>query len=149
MEEPDKTCIACGETKPATEFTTRTKADRTRRNTCRVCTNARTRDWYARNPEAKARARANTKKNAHRLRAERRAVIDKLKARPCADCGKTFPPYVMEFDHIPERGKKFMNISDMLPKGMSMRRILEEADKCDLVCANCHRIRTARDHWQK
>ena len=46
----------------------------------------------------------------------------------------------MDFDHI--RGKKLHNVAWLV--NVSERRLLEEIAKCDLVCANCHRIRTAR-----
>lgn len=55
------------------------------------------------------------------------------------DCGGEFHPVCMQFDH---RGddKKYKNISKMT--NYSMERIMEEIAKCDLVCANCHALRT-------
>lgn len=70
--------------------------------------------------------------------AERRALIDEIKSRPCADCKCSFPPYVMEFDHA--RGQKCFEIGNN--KYVALDRILEEAKKCDVVCSNCHAIRT-------
>jgi hypothetical protein len=59
---------------------------------------------------------------------------------PCKDCGIT-NPVVLEFDHI--RGKKVDNISDM-PGKYPWLDIIREIKKCDVVCANCHRLRTAK-----
>jgi len=33
-------------------------------------------------------------------------ALQKLKSAPCADCNNTYPHYVMDFDHVPERGRK-------------------------------------------
>lgn len=56
------------------------------------------------------------------------------------DCGQRFPPYVMDFDHR-DPGKKVGNVASMAV-GSSVERLMEEIEKCDIVCANCHRIRT-------
>jgi hypothetical protein len=64
--------------------------------------------------------------------------LDQIKSCPCVDCGKTFPPIAMDFDHV--RGVKFRMVSTMV--NYSWERVLIEVAKCDLVCANCHRIRT-------
>ena len=68
----------------------------------------------------------------------RREFIRKAKSVPCADCGIEYPPPVMEFDHV--RGTKRGQLSDMYR--VSVPRILREMEKCDVVCANCHRMRT-------
>lgn len=69
-----------------------------------------------------------------------RAFITQFKTgKPCTDCKNIFPPECMDFDHI--RGKKKFSIGS----GMRSRAlILEEIAKCELVCANCHRIRTKK-----
>lgn len=78
--------------------------------------------------------------------AERGKFIDTLKARPCMDCGGSFPPECMDFDHRVEEVKNY-SISRM--RTSSEKSILEEMTKCDLVCANCHRIRTKKRQWGK
>lgn len=55
------------------------------------------------------------------------------------DCGKSYPSYVMDFDHREQDKKKF-EISTFGTK--CAERVLSEIQKCDLVCANCHRVRT-------
>ena len=62
--------------------------------------------------------------------------------RPCMDCNQYYPSYVMDFDH---REDKALNVSNAPARGWSWERTLKEIDKCDLICANCHRIRT----WQR
>jgi len=60
------------------------------------------------------------------------------KASGCVDCGES-NPIVLDFDHI--RDKKY-NISRMIHDGFSWKAIVKEMQKCEVVCANCHRIRT-------
>ena len=76
----------------------------------------------------------------YRKKQERnKALLKKLKDKPCMDCGVKYPHYVMDFDHRdPETKTK--NISRMLTT--SVKTIMDEVAKCDLVCANCHRERT-------
>ncbi len=65
-----------------------------------------------------------------------------LKQKPCMDCGVQYPYYVMDFDHR-EKSTKVDSISRMMPvRSFSKKKILAEMEKCDLVCANCHRKRT-------
>lgn len=62
-----------------------------------------------------------------------------LKAKPCMDCGGSFPPCAMDFDHRPDEVKLF-GVGQAVCR--SWKKVLAEIAKCDLICANCHRIRT-------
>lgn len=65
--------------------------------------------------------------------------ISELKfEKSCLDCGRVLPPITMDFDHV--RGVKVMTIAQM--RSVSWSKALLEIEKCDLVCANCHRVRT-------
>ena len=70
-----------------------------------------------------------------------RARVDALKDGPCYDCDGTFPTVCMDFDHR-DPNEKLFGVSDGVNGKMNWEKILAEIDKCDLVCANCHRIRT-------
>jgi len=71
----------------------------------------------------------------------KRALIREAKDKPCVDCNQRFPFYVMDFDHV--RGdKKFTIAAHVTEGGFGFEAIVAEIAKCDLVCANCHRIRT-------
>lgn len=78
------------------------------------------------------------KKRARRI--EQREFIDAAKSKPCADCGVQYDPWIMDFDHV--RGEKRVNLADMAKRSYSWASIREEIEKCDVVCANCHRQRT-------
>jgi hypothetical protein len=69
-----------------------------------------------------------------------RVLVDALKSAPCMDCGNLFPPVCMDFDHV--RGNKRQNVSLMVP--YAPEALFDEIAKCDVVCSNCHRIRTQR-----
>jgi hypothetical protein len=58
---------------------------------------------------------------------------------PCVDCGINYPYYVMDFDHV--RGQKHANVMELVST-LSKKKIDLEIAKCEIVCSNCHRIRT-------
>lgn len=60
-------------------------------------------------------------------------------SNPCTDCGNLYPYYVMDFDHRPGT-EKVDHPSRITRRGRKATMV--EIEKCDLVCANCHRIRT-------
>jgi hypothetical protein len=106
------------------------------KNRERVC--AYRRDRYARCMDPKRRKRARKPNQEKEVRALYREFLDFLKAAPCADCRGTFPPVAMDFDHV--RGTKRFTLGTAgHRKPLS---ILAEVGKCDIVCANCHRVRT-------
>jgi hypothetical protein len=65
-------------------------------------------------------------------------ILDKAN---CMDC-KMSDPRVLEFDHRPEENKKFDISRAISGSTRSWKSIKEEMKKCDIVCSNCHRIRT-------
>lgn len=72
------------------------------------------------------------------LYAKNKEKIDNFKRVPCADCGNIFPTVCMDFDHV--RGRKLYNIANM--KSQRWELVEAEIAKCDVICSNCHRIRT-------
>jgi len=63
-----------------------------------------------------------------------------LKDNPCVDCGGRFHPVAMTFDHRPGTAK-VNDLATLAPRGCA-GLFEEELAKCDLVCANCHAVRT-------
>jgi hypothetical protein len=75
----------------------------------------------------------------HRSRKEHLVAY---KGGKCVDCNNIFPACCYDFDHRNPFEKSF-SISEASSRGrISIQELEKEADKCDLVCANCHRIRT-------
>lgn len=76
-----------------------------------------------------------------RMYERRRRLVQDIKlARGCADCGYREHAEALDFDHRPGTTKLF-SLSKM--HGHSLEAVLAEVEKCDIVCANCHRVRTA------
>src|SRR5579872_2409404 len=76
-----------------------------------------------------------------KLRHDRlRNIIIAGKQKPCADCTKEYPWYVMDYDHV--RGIKEFDLSKAASMRLSEIRILNEIAKCEVVCSNCHLERT-------
>lgn len=88
---------------------------------------------YAANKERYIEQAAVAKR---RLRKE----VEDLKRKPCSDCKVSYPPWVMDFDHRP--GEVKVASVAVLVNRNRRKAALAEIEKCDLVCANCHRERT-------
>ena len=95
--------------------------------------------WHQANKE---RRKPGIKARKDAVKERNRTYLAELKNVPCRDCGKTYPPYVMDFDHLAD---KTCNLSDNRVLFWSIAKIDEEANKCEVVCANCHRQRT----WER
>lgn len=67
-----------------------------------------------------------------------RDLVTSYKDVPCTDCDGEFPTVCMDFDHL---GDKEFNVGD-LSKASSISKLIAEIQKCEVVCSNCHRIRT-------
>lgn len=83
------------------------------------------------------------KKQVRKRRIEIKVWFQGLKrSLVCIDCGFSGNdnPWALEFDHI-EPVEKKRTISRMVSEGRSKESILEEVEKCEAVCANCHRDR--------
>src|SRR5574343_932184 len=128
----EKICCTCGVPKVISEFSVNRSKKDGRCDECRGCHGGYNNDHYANN-----KAYYIEKAMLHRQRM--RAFVASLKTGPCVDCGQTFPPCAMDFDHV--RGAKVLGVANLVALG-SKDRILAEIAKCDLVCACCHRIRT-------
>jgi DNA-directed RNA polymerase subunit M/transcription elongation factor TFIIS len=84
------------------------------------------------------------REQSRRARDKRRAVarayiVELLLAGACTDCGSR-DPAVLEFDHV---GAKRTEVGKLVREAYRLERIKAEIEQCELVCANCHRRRTA------
>lgn len=128
-----KTCPKCKSEKPDDCFyRSALKKDGLSR-ICKECQRLYIKEHYTNNK----RYYKNKAKNHGKLM---RQLVLQHKNKPCLDCGISYPYYVMDFDHV--RGEKRFNLSEIINGTQSKKAILEEIAKCEVVCANCHRIRT-------
>ena len=137
MAHAVRRCGRCGEVKPLHAFNWRRKEIGQRDNLCKACRSQYHRDHYLANRQRyvdQARARKQA------LALERtKYLLEYFRTHPCVDCGE-HDAVVLEFDHLRE---KSFDVAQSLPY-RSWRSILDEIAKCEVVCANCHRRRTAR-----
>jgi len=133
-EQPRK-CHRCGEVKPADAFAWRRRSKLQRDSFCRPCRKAYGREHYLANRERYIEQARGQRK---RLQLKRTLyLIEYFATHPCVDCGET-DSVVLNFDHL--RDKQF-NIGQELCRH-KWSSILAEIEKCEVVCANCHRRRT-------
>lgn len=93
---------------------------------------------YKSRPEVRAREQERSKAHDAHIK----HILDSIKLTAgCIDCGYREHPVAMDFDHLPGT-KKLFNVSQALWRPLAT--ILAEIEKCEVVCANCHRIRTYR-----
>jgi hypothetical protein len=125
-----KRCIGCALDKEETEFYFSNGKPKGRCKTCRI---ALASEWRKANH---SKSKEYKRKRLSRLQ---KAVNDLKRDVPCKDCGKSYPPYCMEYDHLSD---KTHSISRMITDLRSLSVIKGEIHKTDLVCILCHRHRT-------
>jgi hypothetical protein len=138
MGSTTKYCHACSTEKLRSEFSKNCVTKDGLQTQCSVCKAAYTKQWYQRN-KTKSNA-ANAKTRMKRYRRRHNEVWDYLLKHPCVDCGES-NPVVLDFDHV--RGEKIASVSVLIQQNRSDKVVWDEIAKCDVRCANCHRIRTA------
>jgi len=147
-------CTKCEQEKEDTEFHNRKNRPKGKSSRCKNCSSRRWKKYRENNKERLSsnfhtwKSKPENMERLKELWAQRdksrekrlREILNTLKDAPCQDCEIEYPPYVLDFDHRPGETKLF-NVG-YLSKAGSVKRLLEEIEKCDLVCANCHRVRT-------
>lgn len=127
-----KICGTCKQEKPISEFNKNKAKKDGLQVSCRPCKKFHQASWYQK----------NSKKHIKNVADRNRKVRDWLREKkdvPCSDCGQRYPYYVMDFDHV-EGIKEFNLCNAAISYGID--RIEVEIAKCEVVCSNCHRIRT-------
>lgn len=135
-----KHCKDCQTSKPASEFNR--KGDRFQ-SRCRECQKKWYKNYYDTVDKERERLYTRNKVSQDTLRRVTREARDV----PCMDCGVEYPFYVMDFDHRDPSSKEF-TVASMINLG-SVEKIEKEISKCDVVCSNCHRIRTWEGNYKK
>lgn len=113
---------------------------------CRPCRAEYGRMHYAANRQ---RYIDQAQRRKEELRATNyKLLIRFLRANPCVDCGED-DVLVLEFDHV--SGKSFQIAAALRDRFWAeIVAEINEIKKCDVVCANCHRRRTAqRGGWAR
>ena len=136
MDERKKRCCTCHLELPLSMFNRRSRAKDGLQSRCRACA----REWYLANRDSH-RANVAPRRTAT-VRAIKERLVDYLREHPCVDCGQT-DLRVLDFDHR-DPGTKVGAVS-FLVNNSTWEAVAAEVEKCDVRCANCHRIRTCAD----
>lgn len=75
----------------------------------------------------------------------KKKLLDDGRRKPCADCGGMFDLVAMDYDYV--RGTKRYNLGSAY-RWVSLAALAAEIEKCDVVCSNCHRVRTEKRGWK-
>lgn len=125
-------CSKCGVEQPLSQFHRRAERHQL---WCKACRRAWDSLYHATTRERRKTQRAE---RHQRLVARMR----ELKSRPCLDCEGNFHPAAMTFDHRPGT-EKVGDLASLAGRGLT-GLFEQELAKCDVVCANCHAVRTFR-----
>ena len=129
-----KKCKKCGFEKSLDNFSLDKNKKDNHQNYCKVCKTSmykrvypRDRDKYKQRNKLKLSYKNDIKDN-----------VKKDKGGKCIKCGEN-RLYVLDFHHL-DPSQKTLDLSTLIGHvGNNNPLIKEEADKCILLCANCHR----------
>jgi hypothetical protein len=131
-DEPTKHCPRCHRDLPESSFN---RSGEGRQHWCRECFRV-----YFRERGAVHRQQVRTTA-ARRRETGRALVIERLRSGPCVDCGED-EILVLELDH--HESEKVKAVSQLIAEAAAAHKVREELERCEVVCVNCHRRRTAR-----
>src|SRR5438552_298513 len=122
-----KRCSRCATVRPLEEFHLCNRGDG-RQRWCKDCRREYDHEYHARTKHIRLEQKRAWKKHMA-------AWTNGLKTgKACADCGGTFHPQAMVWDHLP--GTEKVGEVSYLARRIGKERILAEIAKCELVCAN-------------
>lgn len=140
VEIGTKICTKCRIEKSSDLFPQRKISKDGRASWCRACYK---KNWDNRYYENHAHYRNSHNLSRNKIREQNaRKIFEYLEKHPCVKCGES-DPIVLEFDHR-DRSDKIGNISNLITDS-SWERIEIEIQKCDVLCANCHRRKSAAE----
>jgi hypothetical protein len=139
-----KICTRCKTEKDLHLFSARKRSKDGRAAWCRDCFKE---SWQRRYYENHGHYRNSHNTSRNRIREQNaRQVFEYLASHPCINCGES-DPIVLEFDHR-DKVDKIENISNLILNS-SWQKIENEIEKCDVLCANCHRRKSAAQFGYK
>jgi hypothetical protein len=136
------TCNKCKIIQDENCFVFKNKVKNKRQTICKTCQNVYKLKWYYKNHEENRVKFNQTRQNLVISLQEK--MIEYLTGKCCIDCGES-NIITLDFDHINPEEKQH-NIGNMIHSCFSWEKICEEINKCEIRCANCHRIKTAKTY---
>lgn len=150
MPDRVKKCNTCGKEQSLSEFYTRDSGQLI--TPCKGCQKVRRAKYWRENKDTITERRnsnpkvkdARDKNNKRHNKKIRSWILTYLSSHPCVHCGET-DPVVLEFDHLDPKTKDFG-----VSRATSIKKLENEVKKCQVLCANCHRRKTAKNNdWYK
>jgi hypothetical protein len=126
-----KICTSCKIEQDIDQFSKRTASKNGISTRCKTCNKNYLKNHYSENKKYYYNKKKKFQCNGKEF------IWSFLKLKKCSDCGES-NPLLLEFDHIDDKSH---NISAMI-RSHSPDSVLKEIEKCEVVCANCHRLRT-------
>jgi hypothetical protein len=140
-----KTCSKCKQQLELALFNKRQSAKDGLQNWCKQCHRSCQNKYYKNDEAYKARVKLAAKKT---LDTKRDKLLTLLSTKKCVICGES-DPIVLEFDHIDPTTKR-SEVGTLMRDGYSWEIVEAEIAKCQVLCSNCHKRKTARDNnWYK
>lgn len=138
-----RVCTKCKIARPEVQYFWRIKNVK-RANQCKFCHKQYRDSHYQENKQKRIKqARILKQKKRSELN---KIVIDFLKNHPCIDCGES-DIIKLEFDHLHSKEDE---VTKMVHRCVSQDKLLKEIGKCEVRCANCHRVKTAKQFgWRR
>ena len=130
-----KTCSRCKIEKPLTDFGGIKRVNSWCKNCCS--------EYYRQNKDSHKRSMQQWEKE--RNKELRDIAFDYLKSG-CIDCGET-NILTLEFDHKDAKMGRENSVARLMNKRCNPEKLIEEIKKCEIRCANCHRIKTSYGVW--
>ena len=132
-----KICRCCKKEKLIFEFPKKSTL-------CKCCTKTYNQKWYGKEEnKQKTKRKVNISKEKQKEKLQQ-YVYNYLLKHPCTDCGNS-DPLVLQFDHLKD---KRSTIAKLVANVVSLDSLKKEIEKCEIRCANCHILKTAKDfNW--
>lgn len=126
-----KICSICKINKPIEEFSWKNKKQETRSKECQECHRKIRNNYYVNNCE---KEKAGTKARKKEIKKWLHEYKSSLKCNRCPENHVS----TLDFHHEDPLEKEIC-VSVAISNGWSIKRILKEIEKCEVLCANCHR----------
>ena len=127
-----KICSKCKRELPFDNFRWKNKSENKKHSQCKDCEKQADKEYYLRNGERRqaVRDRANIQKINNSI------LVENVKSKGCAKCGE-LRTHVLDLHHVDPEGK--INTIAHMIKSASEETLIQELNKCIVLCANCHR----------
>ncbi len=139
-----KICSKCQRELSEDSFAFKNKRKSNYHSICKECKRDYNKIYYQNNSEVVKKNTAPRRKR--QIKENRKFVWDYINSHDCLECGEP-NPMLLEFAHRDPSNKSF-NMASGTSRGLCVKTLQAEMDKCDLLCVKCHRLKTAEEqNW--